>query len=160
MTITTLAFSAPLPSDIWTREHPVLQYYGAYGKDFGQNHATTQPDRYYAEDCKMFLPDLSIVEGGKHIWRYTGSELYGAFPKVTRDVLEFIVVSNDETRTHKVHIQLVTTLHTGKGKIDVPQAFMYTVGKADEGKGTNGLQFRELKCYYDRSLIEKAKANL
>ena len=30
----------------------------------------------------------------------------------------------------------------------------------DEGKGTNGLQFIELRNYYDYSLIQKAKASI
>ncbi|TKA82691.1 hypothetical protein B0A55_01497 [Friedmanniomyces simplex] len=130
MSLTSLAFSAPLPPSIWTHDHPALRFYAAYLQDFSQHYDTADPEAYYAPDCKMIMPDGSIVKGG--IWEYVGRELYGAFLKVTREMLSLIVVSDEEAGTHDIHIQLVTSLNTGDSRVDLPQAFTYTVGKADE----------------------------
>lgn len=46
----------------------------------------------------------------------------------------------------------------GKAVVVVPQSFVYTVRKADQGEGTEGLQFRELRCFYDLRTLEGAIA--
>ncbi|KAK5674906.1 hypothetical protein LTS10_012318 [Elasticomyces elasticus] len=159
MSVTSLAFQGPLPPSFWVHEHPALHFYRTYLKDFGENYSTAQPEAYYAKDCSMVMPDGSVINGG--IWEYVGRELYGGFQKVSREMLSLIVVSNDKTGTHDVHINLVTSLHMSEhNKVDLPQAFTYTLGKTDEGKGTLGLQFRKLRCYYDWSMLKEAKAQM
>lgn len=66
------------------------------------------------------------------------------------------MVSDDEKATHTIHIEVLTKLPVEGKAVDWPQAFAYTLGKADEGKGTVGLQFRELRCYYDLGIWEEA----
>ncbi|KAK3664875.1 hypothetical protein LTR22_004181 [Elasticomyces elasticus] len=153
MSVTSLAFQGPLPPSFWVHEHPALHFYRTYLKDFGENYSTAQPEAYYAKDYG------SVIDGG--IWEYVGRELYGGFQKVSREMLSLIVVSNDEAGTHDIHINLVTSLHKSEhNKVDLPQAFTYTLGKADEAKGTLGLQFRKLRCYYDWSILKQAKAQM
>lgn len=48
----------------------------------------------------------------------------------------------------------------GEKVVEVPQSFIHTLGNADEGKGTDGLQIRQLRNYFERTAIEKAKENL
>lgn len=161
MTISTIALSAPINPSAWP-DHPALRFYATYGKQFSEHFGTTQAQDFYAASCKMHAVDQSVLEGGEVLWKYFAS-LYSAFPRVTRDFLTLIVVSDDEAGTHTIHIEIITTLYLdaqGERKVNVPQAFVYVLGKADEGKGTYGLQFRELRCYYDMSLIDKAKASL
>ncbi|KAK3669887.1 hypothetical protein LTR78_010268 [Recurvomyces mirabilis] len=163
MVISTLYFSAPTSAEAWATDHPAMKFYSKYVQDFGKRFDTTQPDRYYADDCRVTMPDNSIIDmsqGSRGLWQFFGRELYGMFPKVERDLLSLIIVTDDQKGTHDIHMQTITSLHTGKGKVDVPQSFTYTLGEADEGKGTNGLQFRALRCFYDRSLIAKAKEDL
>ena len=91
------------------------------------------------------------------MWTFFKS-LYGMIAKVTREIITMIVVSDDEAGTHRIHVELVTTLYPAEGRqpVPVPQTFVYVLGKADEGKGTDGLQFKELRNYYDYSLIKRA----
>lgn len=73
------------------------------------------------------------------------------------------VVSDTETETHTIHIELITTPwldHEGRVKVDIPRAFAYVLSRAHEDEGQYGLQFTELRNYYDMSLLENAKAAL
>jgi len=162
MTISTLTFTKPIPPSIYSSDHPALRFYAIYGQAFSSAFSSTPPEDFYAADCIMYAVDGSTLSGGQTMWDFFGT-LYQPFAKVTRDMLSLIVVSDDEAGTHAIHIELVTTLwldEMGERKVDVPQAFKYVLGRADEGKGTVGLQFRVLRCYYDMGLMEKAKASL
>lgn len=161
MPLTTLAFNGmPSASDI--SAHAVLSWYVKYAQDFSVNFRTTPFDRYYAADCRFYFPDGTLLQDGARMWEYLG-RLYQTFPRVTREVHSFIVVHDDQAQTHVIHARITTTLYLdgeGRETVAVPQYFVYTVGKADEGKGTDGLQFRELRNFYERELIEQAKRSL
>jgi hypothetical protein len=106
--------------------------------------------------------DGTTTEGGEASWKLFGT-FYTPFPKVTREFRSLIVVSDEEAGTHSIHIEITTSLYideSGQERVDVPQSFTYEVGKANEGKGTHGFQFREIRCYYDMALIKNAKAKL
>ena len=160
MAIQTLAFTAPIPNEAWEDKHPLVQFYAAYIDDFRHRYHSTPFDRYYAADCKTYQVDNTILEGGKALWDSTHTDLYGMFPQVERELQSLIYCFDVEPGRHEIHIKSITGLHTKSKRFDVPQAFTYGVGEADDGKGTHGLQFRSLRCYYDRSLIEKAKRAL
>lgn len=68
-----------------------------------------------------------------------------------------IVVSDEEAESHQIHTELVTKFPTKNGMLDVPQAFTYVIGKSEsEDKGILGMQFVELRNYYDLRTMEKA----
>ena len=150
MTITTLALTAPIPTSAWS-DHPALIFYAKYGVEFGENHDTCEPEKYYNTACMMYHTDRSTLQGAGKLWSFFGS-LYESFPRVTRDILTLLVVSDDEAGTHRIHAevqnqhqpytmlaciltwnQMVTTLYTKGGSgsgVAVPQTFVYTLGKA------------------------------
>ena len=72
-------------------------------------------------------------------------------------MLSMILVTEGES-LYKFHVEIITKLQAEGGKrvVEVPQAFVYTLGMADAGKGTQGLQFRELRNYYDLRTLESA----
>lgn len=160
MTTTSLAFTNPIPSSAWS-SHPALEFYAKYTKDVKENFRTLDPEKYYNARCKMYLTDHSLVEGSDNLWKFV-SDLYSKFPKVTRDLITLIVVSDYENETHRLHLEIITSLHAAEDAqpTKIPQSFVYTLGKADEGKGTDGFQVCELRCYYDFSLIRMAHSLL
>lgn len=88
---------------------------------------------------------------------------YNGFAKVTRECHSFILVSDPKQGTHEIHATYTTSLHLdaeSQKVLPVPQAFVYALGKADEGQGTDGLEFKSIRNYYDFGLIERAKASL
>jgi hypothetical protein len=53
----------------------------------------------------------------------------------------------------------VTTLLTpkgGAGVVPLPQAFVYEIDEAEQGHGTDGLQIWNLRCYFDKGILQKA----
>lgn len=68
-----------------------------------------------------------------------------------------MIVVSDENEKYEIHTELVTKFPTKNGMLEVPQAFTYVIGKSEsENKGILGLQFVELRNYYDLSTMEKA----
>lgn len=162
MTISAVAFGSPPPPSE-CGDHPALLFYAAYSKDVAVGSSENiQFDKYYGRHCKFYTVHNDLIEGERNIWSYLRA-LYSAFPKVTRDFRSMTVVSDSEAETHTIHIELITTPWLdpeGRRKVGIPQAFAYVLSKADKGKGHNGLQFTELRNYYDMTLLEKAKAAL
>ena len=66
------------------------------------------------------------------MWKFFGT-LYADFPRVRREFLTMIVVSDDVAGTHCIHAEIITTVYP-KGEeekgVEVPQSFAYTLGKA------------------------------
>ncbi len=157
MSLKALAYKVPLSDDIWT-QHPALAFLQKYQQDFQQNSGTLDPERYYNEDCTMVLSDNSTITGAPQMWRFFG-ELYGAFPKLSRDLRTIVVIEDDNVHeTYDLHLHVATELYYDlqRSPVVVLQSFAYTIGKATHGMGTDGLQFFRLTCCYDMSLIEKA----
>lgn len=158
---TVFTVSFPLDPDT-IKKNLVLQFYAAYGQRFPktQEEWETVPfEDWYAKDCKTVLVDGTIIQGGQESWNYF-RKLYSKFPKVEREVLSFIVVADDERHEYKLHANFNTKLHADGGSriVELPQSFVYTLGKADPGRGTLGLHFRELRNYYDLRTLESALA--
>lgn len=133
-----------------------MAYLARYLKDFNSDFESIKSERYYSKHCVMVLPDGTLSTGYEAMWNFF-NHIYSGYLKVTRDVHSLILVLDDEEGTGRIYSQLDTRLYYKPDQcIVVPQSFVYTVGKAEEGVGTDGLQFIDLKCYYDMSLIEKA----
>jgi hypothetical protein len=143
--------------------HAVIRFYAAYSQAFPKTPSaweTVPYDDWYAEDCQTILVDGSVISGGKASWEFF-RKLYASFPKVEREVLSFFVEADDEEQVYRLHARFNTKLFADEGRrvVVVPQSFVYTLGKADVGKGTQGFQFRELRNYYDMRTMESALSN-
>lgn len=80
-----------------------------------------------------------------------------SFPKVDRDIVSMIVVSDEGKERYDIHTELVTKFPTKNGMLEVPQAFTYVIGKSEsDDRGILGMQFVELRNYYDLRTMEKA----
>ncbi|KAF2216272.1 hypothetical protein CERZMDRAFT_93567 [Cercospora zeae-maydis SCOH1-5] len=138
-------------------------------------------EAFYAADCKTFLVDGTVLTTGEASWEYFRT-LYSRFPKVERELKSGIVVSSSDQDEddevggggkykNSIHVELTTKLFPSVADegdddvvvaVELPQSFVYVLGKADEkeeeedGKGTLGLQIRELRNYYDLRTLEGA----
>ena len=152
----TLSFGAPISKDDLTTPHPVLKFYQQYSVGF-DNLYNTDPLRFYATLSTITFPDGAVLQGASKIWAFY-QQIYGSFGKTTGECLSMHIFADEATGTYTLHIELIRSLH-GRGdgdEVKVPQYFVYSIGKADPGAGTDGLQIRGVRCYYDYSLIKSA----
>ncbi|PPJ57227.1 hypothetical protein CBER1_02782 [Cercospora berteroae] len=170
MPLKALAIPLPITPEV-VQSHPALQFYAIYGRKFPTTDSQWQTqdfEEFYSSDCKTLLPNNKILSTGEAGWEHF-RRLYSTFPKVERELRSGIVVySDDEDKgkwkgKYEIHVEFITKLYTtaddekdGGGVVELPQSFVYVLGKADEGKGTLGLQIRELRNYYDLRTLEEA----
>ncbi|KAE8381700.1 hypothetical protein BDV26DRAFT_254887 [Aspergillus bertholletiae] len=135
---------------------PVLSWYARYVVDFATAKTTTPPTKYYASTATLVNPDQSTISGADAIWDYY-IHLYGQFEKCAHEVISMTALSNDETGTHTLLVETINHLHLrdNKGVVPLPQAFAYEISEAEEGAGTAGLQIWELRCYFERGLLQR-----
>lgn len=154
------AYTAPIDTAS-VSGHPAFDFYTKYATRLRGGFHQIDPEEFYHPECAIILPDRSIITGAKALWKLMG-EMYRPFAKVEREVLTLTAMTDEMTDTHRIHYDGITTLYpTSDGPgVPVAQAFVYVLGKAAEGGGTDGLQVIELRNYYDRSLIDNALTQL
>lgn len=131
MTISTLVLKAPVDLNSLP-DHPALDFYAKYGKDFQEHFHTCDPEKYYNANCLMYAVDRAKMHGASTMWNFFGT-LYADFPHVSREWISMIIVSDDEAGRHTIHAEMLTTVYP-QGKehrgIVIPQSFVYVLGKA------------------------------
>jgi hypothetical protein len=161
MTVESIALVAPVDfASLSSHENNALRFYGTYVKAWADMATLrqTSPSRFYSDDHVAIMPDSTIISGNADLWSFMMSQ-YGQFFKTERECESLILLSDSDKQTHEIHVRFQMKIYVKAGDENpaavVPQYFVYTLGKADEGAGTLGLQFRELKNYYDKSVIQR-----
>ena len=158
MPLTTTTFRGSIPSQL---ENPILAFYSSYGRAFSapSSRDTTPPTDFYASTSVLRNIDNSTISGAQAIWDYH-IELYKPFEKVEHEFVSMTIVSDDESGNSTLFGEFVTGLVRSDGKEEVtvklPQAFVYEIREAEEGKGRGGLQIWEIRCYFDRGILKEA----
>jgi hypothetical protein len=153
---TTLSLSAPISLSSLPTLHPVLAFYAKYAKDF-QDLANTPAEAYYARNAYINLPHGAFFTRRDRIWAFY-KQMYGVFRANTIEQFYTLTIVSNATGTHTLHMEYVRGLHSNDGSsiTRVPQVFVYEIGPAIEGEGTDGLQIQGLRCYYDVGLMQTA----
>lgn len=154
---TTLSLSAPISIASLPSRHPVLGFYAKYGVAF-QDLAHTSPTAYYSSDAYINLPNGTSFSGRDRVWAFY-ENLYGTFKSNTLEAFYMLnIMSGPEPGSYFLTIEYLRGLHSYDGSTvtKVPQVFVYEIGPAQEGEGTDGLQIRGVRCYYDMGLLAKA----
>ncbi|KAK1254148.1 hypothetical protein MKX08_008143 [Trichoderma sp. CBMAI-0020] len=151
-----LSLSAPISLSSLPALHPVLAFYAKYVKDF-QDLANTPAEAYYTRDAYINLPHGAFFTGRDRLWDFY-RQMYGIFRANTIEQFYTLTVVSDAVGTHTLHMEYVRGLHSHDNTTitRVPQVFVYEIGPAAEGEGTDGLQIRGLRCYYDVGLMRAA----
>ena len=153
---TTLSLSAPISLSSLPAMHPILAFYAKYTQAF-QDLANSPVAAYYSRDAYISLPHGASFTGRDRIWAFY-EQLYGAFRANTIEQFYTLTIVSDAAGTHTLHIEYVRGLQSRDGSYvtRVPQVFVYEFGPAAEGEGTDGLQIRGIRCYYDVGLMRAA----
>lgn len=154
----TIFQGPPTPSSL--SEHPIFTWYARYAHDFDYAKTTTLPTRYYSSTAEIIHPDGSSTSGGRQIWYYYIT-LYGQFERISHDIISATALTDDQNGNHTLIIEVLTSLYPkgGKNKVSLPQGFVYEIRKAESGFGTDGLQIRKLRCYFDKGLLQSAASS-
>ena len=148
------------PSVLDSAAGPALRFYGKYLQKIWSNdcaglfNVTIPYDEFYAADLKHFFTDGHSEVGGPACWEFF-RKYYGQYDSVTQDSIAWVVIAKGGDNGYELWGQsLMHFKFEGSEKErSVPRFFCYTIGKADEGKGTDGLQVRMLRDYYNEPLI-------
>ena len=79
MTVNSIVLNAPISLSSLP-DHPALNFYTTYGKDFNEKFHTCDPEKFYNGNCKMYAVDRSEMQGASVMWKFFGS-LYADFPR-------------------------------------------------------------------------------
>lgn len=135
----------------------VLSFYAQYAVDFTTAKTTTSPTKYYASTAILVNTDQSIIHGAEAIWGYY-IHLYEPFKCCVHDVISMTLLSDEGTDVHTLIVETINNLHLKNGKepVSLPQSFVYEIAKSQRGTGMYGLQINQVRCYFDRGLLQKA----
>lgn len=134
-----------------------LSFYAQYAVDFTSAKTTTPPTKYYASTATLVNTDQSTIHGAEAIWEYY-IRLYEPFKCCVHDVISMTLLSDEGTDVHTLIVETTNNLHLKNGEEPVllPQSFVYEIAKSEGGSGMHGLQINQVRCYFDRGLLQKA----
>jgi hypothetical protein len=160
MPLTTFALVAPI--DVSSKfDNEALKWYLHYAATFDDDlHALAKtPSRFYNSKAVNYGANGELVRGSTAIFD-DYIYLWGDFVHLTRDIRSITVVSDHESETHVFHMEVVTQCHlsNNQGTVAVPTCFIYTAKNADPEETDEEFQFREIRSYFDMTLVEKAKS--
>ncbi|KAF2092933.1 hypothetical protein NA57DRAFT_81867 [Rhizodiscina lignyota] len=151
----TLYHSGPPTPDLL--QHPVLSFYAKYGANFIKpNEFRDAPfDDFYSADTVFTETDGTIIHGGAVVWEHY-DELFGPFQH-THDAKSFVLITDKEEEKYTLYIEDVTTFvpHGKTEGTTIPRFFIYTIRKADPGKGTDGFQICAIRNFFDKTPLQK-----
>jgi hypothetical protein len=158
MGTSTISLTPPFSMAKLSSLDPVLAFYVKYALAFGDLE-NTDSRRFYSANATLTFPDAMVLQGGARIWAFY-RQIYVPFKKSPAECLSLHLDSDDTTSIHMLHVETIRSLYDVDDKLvsTIPQYFIYTIGVADDGAGTDGFQIKGVRCYYDYSLIKTAAA--
>jgi hypothetical protein len=115
---------------------------------------TSTPSTTFYSPLAMFHDNKGDVHlGGSAIWEKT-KRLFSPFSRIYHEVVEIRVVPSPEGRD-VVYGEFLTHfwLKGDNAEIVAPRFFVWTIGEAVDGAGTEGLQFVEVRLFWDTGIL-------
>ncbi|KAK5123466.1 hypothetical protein LTR85_002504 [Meristemomyces frigidus] len=149
-----------IPNILSSPAGPAVRFYTTYLQKVWSNECaglfTTPYDDFYAKDMEHVFTDGRVEIGGHACWEFF-RDYYGEYKKCSQEGISWMVIAEEGKQFYEMWGQSVMKFTFKGSEVEhaVPRFFCYTIGKADEGKGTDGLQVRKLRDYYNEPLIYK-----
>jgi len=148
----SFTFSGPFNSQ--SRQSPALNFIEKYIAKVDSRDLARTPSSAFYSPVAIFRDTKGDVHiGGEQIWDWL-TRLFSPFEKIHHDVVDIRIVPGVEGRD-MVYAEFLTHFWL-RGEADemlVPRFFVYTIGKAEPGTGTDGLQFEEVRLFWDTGII-------
>ncbi|KAE8445508.1 hypothetical protein EG329_013398 [Mollisiaceae sp. DMI_Dod_QoI] len=144
------------PWDEHSRQSRTLRFLEKYLQQIDSLNIAAHPwSAFYSQDALFHDTRGDVYISGDHIWTWLRRN-FSPFEKSLHEVIELRVIP-DEDGKHVVYGEFLTHLRLKEDKHDVvaPRFFVFIVGRADSGKGTDGLQIREASVFWDTGVMTR-----
>jgi hypothetical protein len=145
--------------DTHTKENRALRFVHKYFSDVTGSLELAYPDtQYYAPSAVFFDTKNVTYTGAKNIKTWM-LELFSPFDKLELKGMSFLVVDESSPPTRQslytVNAETMVSYYV-KGDpvpILVPRFFVFEIRDGEGGEGWDGLQFFDIKLYWDTALL-------
>ena len=145
-----------------TRNHRALRFIEAYAHDVVADLSLPySATKFYSPSCIFFDTTNVAYTGATEIKKWM-QQLFSPFDKVEFEGLSFLVIDEAESDQsdapyYTVNAEFMAKYYL-KGDSDqpvqVPRLFVFTIGKSETEDGFDGLQFVDVKLYWDTSPVK------
>lgn len=142
------------PFDESCLQNPTLNFIYKYSKIIDSLDLSTTPaSAFFAPFAAYHDTKGDVHITASHIWQWLARS-FAPFAQIRHDVVEVRVVSEDDGRD-VVYCECLThfRLHGDEHEIVVPRFFIWTVGDAVPGEGTDGKQIQDVRLFWDTGVI-------
>jgi hypothetical protein len=141
--------------DSLSRQSLALNFVEKYEAKVASLDLTLTPSSAFYAPLAIFRNTGGDVRiGGPSIWEWL-SRLMSPFERVHNDVVEARVFPGTEKRELVVHAEFLThfLLRGDEQELVAPRFFIFTLGAAGAGEGTDGMQIQEVRLFWDTGII-------
>ncbi|KID81742.1 hypothetical protein MGU_10915 [Metarhizium guizhouense ARSEF 977] len=144
-----------------SRQNRALRFIESYAKevasDIGIQYSAT---KYYAPSC-VFFDTTNVKYNGANDIKAWMQRLFSSFDKIEFTGLTFLVIEEGipehDTPIYTVNAEFMAKYYV-KGDpepVSVPRLFIFTIGQSESEDGFDGLQYLDVKLYWDTSLVKE-----
>jgi hypothetical protein len=146
-----------------TRENRALRFIEAYANEVAADLTLPySPTRYYAPSCTFFDTTNVTYNGAIEIKSWM-QRLFSPFDKVEFTGISFLVIDESDaegnTPLYTVNAEFMAN-YCFKGDpepILAPRLFVFTISRSETEDGFDGLQYVDVKLYWDTALVKDEK---
>jgi hypothetical protein len=142
------------PFNETSRANPTLNFIEKYACTIDSlDLSSTPPSSFFSPFAVYHDTKGDVHISAPQIWSYMARQ-FVPFSQIRHAVQEIRVVPEEEGRD-VVYCETLThfRLHGDEEEIVVPRFFVWVVGKADEGMGTDGRWILETRMFWDTGVI-------
>ncbi|CZR53008.1 uncharacterized protein PAC_02886 [Phialocephala subalpina] len=149
------------PWDSHSRQSPTLRFLETYIRNVDSLDVTTCPwSKFYSPDAIFHDARGDVYISGSHIWTWL-ERIFSPFEGLLHEVIELRVIPEEDGR-NVVYGEFLThfRLKGDKHEVTAPRFFVFIVGDAEGGKGTDGLQIYEASVFWDTGILTSGDQSL
>ena len=142
------------PWDAHSQKSRALNFIEKYSTKVDSLDLSSTPSNAFYAPFAIFHDTKGDVHiTGPQIWEWM-KRLFSPFSEIKHEVVELRVMPDSEGRDI-VYGEFLThfRLRGEEDEIVAPRFFVFTVGEAEGGAGTDGLQIHEVRLFWDTGII-------
>ncbi|KUJ18305.1 uncharacterized protein LY89DRAFT_684228 [Mollisia scopiformis] len=142
--------------DEHSRQSPILRFLEKYQHHIDSIDIRSTPwSKFYSCDAIFHNTRGDVWISGSHIWRKIAA-LFEPFDRIFHEVIELRVIPEEDGK-YVAYTEFLThfRLKGDKNEVTAPRFFVFIVGAAEDGEGTDGLVIHELSVFWDTGILTR-----